>query len=171
MCVHEAKSLGRRQFINAQLASLPRCPHSRPTPPRPCAEMPLRYIQYAIFGYCSIPFARPCDSGENDCLANATCIHMGPNWHSCACPRGFEGDGSINGTGCNAVHTGPVYGIGRNNAGMLGLGDTSNRNSPTHISELGSDNTQIAVGWHHTMVLKLSPENIEEDCDWVIGCI
>jgi hypothetical protein len=36
----------------------------------------------------------PCTAQENDCHANATCIHMGPQLHNCSCNPGFVGNGS-----------------------------------------------------------------------------
>ncbi|TKY74203.1 Wall-associated receptor kinase 2 [Spatholobus suberectus] len=37
---------------------------------------------------------------SNDCSEDTKCVNSPPGSYSCSCPKGYEGDGKINGTGC-----------------------------------------------------------------------
>lgn len=49
---------------------------------------------------------------------------------------------------------GRIMTFGYKGNGQLGDGTTTDRNSPTELTSLGNDNTQVAAGKHHTVVLK-----------------
>ena len=52
--------------------------------------------------------------------------------------------------------SGAVVGFGKNTNGELGLGSTINKQTPTEITALGTDNVLIASGGYHLHVLKVS---------------
>ena len=52
---------------------------------------------------------------------------------------------------------GDVMAWGRNNYGQLGLGDTTDRNTPTKVSSLADANvTSIATGGYHSAGSRLT---------------
>ena len=61
---------------------------------------------------------------------------------------------------CGGNHTiilkndGTLWGCGQNNAGQLGLGDTTNRNIFTQITTNTDDIKEIHYGRHHTIIIK-----------------
>jgi len=54
---------------------------------------------------------------------------------------------------CAQTRTGTVLCWGKNDYGQLGLGDTTERHTPTLVPALGTSVRQLALGWRHSCAL------------------
>ena len=87
------------------------------------------------------------------CFAGVVCTDQaapGTGFDCGDCPAEFPvGDGVT----CEALPQGRVFTFGRNTYGTLGLGDNTDRNTPTEVTALGSTNQQVASGGGQSAVI------------------